>query len=163
MGVVSWHWNANIRTHEHFWWQLWSQIAKMCTRENFPAVLYITRPDVVDHVGRLSSKYSYTIGTLYYMFKVQCITCPMYYMCTTAWCILTVKIVWVNTMAYCILASHTACAWLHALPLHNYCLTATNNYTIIIINSMYSLLILSYTIIQHVFNIPTCMHHYILL
>ena len=53
--------------------------------QNFPAVLYITRPDVVDHVGRLSSKYSYTIGTLYYMFKVQCIT--LY------WYILTVKIV----------------------------------------------------------------------
>ncbi len=33
-----WHWNANIRTHEHFFWGLWSQnlIANICTRENFP-------------------------------------------------------------------------------------------------------------------------------
>ncbi len=34
VGVVSWHWTANIRTHENFCWGLWSQIAKI-SRENF--------------------------------------------------------------------------------------------------------------------------------
>ncbi len=41
VGVVSWHWIANIRTDEYFCWGLWSQMAKMCTRENFPAIIMV--------------------------------------------------------------------------------------------------------------------------
>ena len=36
VGMVSWHWNANIRTHKHFCWGLWSQITKSCTCKYFP-------------------------------------------------------------------------------------------------------------------------------